>query len=77
MADENIFRTIMIDFIPYGTSYSDVLAQVRGGTLESVQLYGPIGDATDFVTARIVYIDEGGATNLYRVSSKVDLDDLF
>lgn len=69
MADENIFRTVMIDFIPFGTPYCDVLAQIRGGTLESIQLYGPIGDATDFVTARIVYTDEIGATTLYQVSA--------
>jgi len=68
MSEENIFRTVMIDFIPFGTPYCDVLAQIRGGTLESVQLYGPIGDATDFVTARVVYTDEAGASKLYMVS---------
>lgn len=58
----------MIDFIPFGTPYSDVLQQVRGGTLESIQMYGPIGGSTDFVTARVIYTDETGATALYRVS---------
>lgn len=57
----------MIDFIPFGTPYSDVLQQIRGGNLESIQLYGPIGDVTDFVTARVIYTDESGATALYRV----------
>jgi len=70
MTDKNIFRTVMIDFIPFGTPYCDVLAQTRGGTLESIQLYGPIGDATDFVTARVVYTEETGATKLYRVSKR-------
>ncbi|KAK5943647.1 hypothetical protein PMZ80_004655 [Knufia obscura] len=66
MADENIFRTVMIDFIPFGTPYCDALAQIRGGSLESIQMYGPIGDATDFVTARVIYTDEIGANTLYR-----------
>lgn len=69
MADENIFRTVMIDFIPFGTPYCDALAQIRGGSLESIQMYGPIGDATDFVTARVIYTDEIGANTLYRVSA--------
>lgn len=68
MLDDNLYRTIMIDFIPFGTPYSEVLQQIRGGTLELIQLYGPIGDVTDFVTARIIYTDENGATALYRVS---------
>ena len=58
----------MIDFIPFGTPYSDLLTQIRGGTLESVQMYGPIGNATDFVTARIIFTDETGAADLYMVS---------
>lgn len=58
----------MVDFIPFGTSYSDLLAQIRGGSLESVQMYGPVGHATSFVTARIVFTDETGATGLYQVS---------
>lgn len=57
----------MIDFIPFGTPYSDVLQQIRGGNLELIQLYGPIGDVTDFVTARVIYTDENGATALYHV----------
>lgn len=68
MSETNLFRTIMIDFIPIGTTYSDLLAYIRGGTLESIHLYGPIGDATDFVTARVVYTEETGAMALYRVS---------
>ena len=67
--DENLYRTVMIDFIPFGTPYSDLLAQIRGGTLESVQMYGPIGNATDFVTARIIFTDETGAADLYMVSN--------
>ena len=59
----------MIDFIPYGTPYSDVLAEIRGGPIESVQMYGPIGCATDFVTARVVFTHELGAVSLYKVST--------
>lgn len=65
--DDNLYRTVMIDFIPFGTHYSDVLQQIRGGTLELIQMYGPIGDVTDFATARVIYTDENGATALYRV----------
>lgn len=68
MTEPNLFRTIMIDFIPFGTPYSDVLHHVRGGALESIHLYGPIGDATAFVTARIVFVHESGASTLFRVS---------
>lgn len=66
--DDNLYRTIMIDFIPFGTPYSDVLQQIRGGKVELIQMYGPIGDVTNFVTARVIYTDENGATALYRVS---------
>ncbi|KAK5076922.1 hypothetical protein LTR51_002608 [Lithohypha guttulata] len=65
LADKNLYRTVMMDFIPFGTSYADLLAQIRGGTLESVQMYGPIGNATDFVTARVVFVAETGAAALY------------
>lgn len=63
----------MIDFIPSGTPYSDVLQQIRGGNLELIQLYGPIGNVTDFVTARVIYTDENGATALYRVCDPCSL----
>lgn len=58
----------MIDFIPFGTSYADLLAEIRGGTVESVQLYGPIGCATEFSTARVVFTHERSAQGLYTVS---------
>lgn len=64
----NIYRTVMIDFIPIGAKYSDILAHIRGGALESIQLYGPVGSATNFVTARVVFTHELGATTLYQVS---------
>ena len=57
----------MIDFIPFGTPYADLLAEIRGGTIESIQMYGPIGCSTDFVTARVVFTHELGATGFISV----------
>ena len=54
-ADKNLFRTIMIDYIPIGTTYKDVLEKISGGSLESIQLFDPIGGATEYMTARVVF----------------------
>jgi hypothetical protein len=56
-ADKNIFRTVMIDFIPLGTKVKDVLSEilVPSGSLEQIELFPPIGDATNFMTARVVF----------------------
>jgi hypothetical protein len=56
MADA--YRTLMIDGIPVGSTMMDVLSIVRGGSLESIQLFPPIGKATSFMTARIVFNHE-------------------
>ena len=55
----------MIDYLPIGTRYCDVLDQIRGGTLESIQMYPPI--ATNFITARVVFTHERGAVGLFQV----------
>lgn len=57
----NAYRTVMIDGIPVGSSVQDVLEVVRGGSLESVQLLPPMGNATSFITARIVFNYENAA----------------
>lgn len=57
----------MVDFIPYteAIKYSEVLQHIRGGALQSITMYGPIGSATDFVTARVIFIHEASATAFY------------
>lgn len=54
-AEKNLFRTVMIDYIPIGATYKDVLNEISGGSLEQIELFDPIGSATDYVTARIVF----------------------
>lgn len=63
--EKNLYRTVMIDFIPRGTTYKEVLNQIRGGTLESIQLVDNVGCANDFMTARIVFNYELDAQYLY------------
>ena len=53
--EKNLCRTLIIDFLPLGTTLKDVLALIRGGALESIQLLEPIGHVTDFKTARVVF----------------------
>lgn len=57
----------MIDFIPYteAIKYSEVLRHIRGGGLQSITMYGPIGAMTDFVTARVIFTHESSATAFY------------
>ena len=59
--EKNLYRTVMIDYIPQGTTYQDVLAHVRTGALESIQLFPPLRGCTDYFTARIVFTYELGA----------------
>ena len=58
------YRTVMVDGIPVGSTMMDVLAIVRGGPLDSVQLFPPIGKATSFMTARIIFNYEHSAHNM-------------
>lgn len=58
------YRTIMVYDIPKGTTVKEVLNVVKGGSLESVELVGPIGNATNFMTARLVFIHESGAMEM-------------
>lgn len=61
VSDRNAYRTVMIDEIPIGTTMKDVLAQIRGGALESLQLLPPLGRVTSFMTARVVFLHETAA----------------
>ncbi|RMZ82884.1 hypothetical protein DV737_g1873, partial [Chaetothyriales sp. CBS 132003] len=53
--EKNLFRTVMIDYIPLGATCSDILANIHGGAIEKMQLVGPIGTAAIYMTARIVF----------------------
>ena len=53
--EKNLFRTVMIDYIPLGTTYSDVLDNIYGGAIEKIELFEPIGTATNYMTARLVF----------------------
>ena len=62
----NAYRTVMIDGIPTETTVVEILNIVRGGSLESVQLFPPIGNATSDMTARIVFNHEVSAHNMIK-----------
>lgn len=64
--DVDAFRTVMVDGIPLGSTIMDVLDIVKGGSLESIQLFPPIGTVTTFKTARVVFIHERAAHNMIR-----------
>ena len=65
VAEKNLYRTVMIDFLPLDTKVQDVLEQIHTSALESIQVFPPIGNATDFNTARIVFHYELPARDLY------------
>ncbi len=60
--DKNLFRTVMIDYIPIGAAYRDVLHEICGGSVEQIELFDPIGSATDYMTARVVFNHELSAS---------------
>jgi hypothetical protein len=60
------YRTVMVDNIPAESTMIDVLAIVRGGSLESIQLFPPIGSANSSMTARIVFNYEQAAHNMIK-----------
>ena len=60
--DKNIFRTVMIDYIPNDATYKDVLDVIGGGSVEKVELVPAIGKTTDYQTARVVFNFELGAS---------------
>jgi hypothetical protein len=56
--EKNLYRTVMIDYIPPGATYQDVLAHLRTGALESIQMFPPLRGCTDYLTARVVFTYE-------------------
>jgi hypothetical protein len=63
--EKNLCRTLIIDFLPVNTTVKDVLGLIRGGALESIQLFPPVGLVTDFMTARVVFHYELPADDMY------------
>jgi hypothetical protein len=56
--EKNLYRTVMVDYIPPGATYQDVLAHLRAGALESIQMFPPLRGSTDYLTARVVFTYE-------------------
>jgi hypothetical protein len=71
--ERNLCRTLIIDFLPLDTTLKDVLGLIRGGALESIQLFEPIGNVTDFKTARVVFHYEIPACDMYAYWQKYGL----
>jgi hypothetical protein len=71
--EKNLCRTLIIDFLPLDTTLKDVLSLIRGGALESIQLFEPIGNVTDFKTARVVFHYEIPACDMYAYWQKYGL----
>lgn len=70
----NAYRTVMIDHIPIGSTIKEVLAVVRGGTLQSIQIFQPVGGANSFMTARIVFNYEAAASAMYQRQAKIPFE---
>ena len=62
--EKNLYRTVMIDYIPQTTTYQEILEHVRSGALESIQLFPPLGSTTNYLTTRIVFIHEIPAVSM-------------
>ena len=62
--EKNLYRTVMIDYIPRGATYQDVLEHVRTGALESIHLFPPLRGCADFFTARVVFTYEIPAVSM-------------
>lgn len=73
MKSKDVFRTVMMDYIPRKTCANEVLELVSGGAVESIELVGPIGKATDFMSARLVFVLEEGAMAMAR-SNDLSID---
>lgn len=71
--DPDLYRTVMIDYIPTGTTLKAVLAKVRGGSLELVQYVESIGQS-NFMTARIVFHEESCARSFYLLTQLDDFN---
>jgi hypothetical protein len=59
---KNLFRTVMVDYIPENATYADVLNEIYAGSLEKIELVPAIGKATNYKTARVVFNHELGAS---------------
>ena len=59
---KNLFRTVMIDYIPADATYLDVVTEIHAGSLEKVELVPAIGKTNNYQTARVVFNFELGAS---------------
>jgi hypothetical protein len=59
---KNLFRTVMIDYIPENATYLDVVSEICAGSLEKIELVPSIGEVTNYQTARVVFNFELGAS---------------
>jgi len=62
--EKNLYRTVMIDYIPHGATYQDVLQHVRTGAVESIQMFSPLRGSTNYWTARVVFTYELPAVSM-------------
>lgn len=62
--EKNLYRTVMIDYIPTDATYEDVLAHLRTGALELIQIFPPLPGSTDYLTARVVFAYELPAVSM-------------
>jgi hypothetical protein len=74
--EKNLYRTVMIDYIPRNATYEDVLEHVRTGALESIQLFPPLRGCTNFFTARVVFTYETPAVSMFvQFQKRISLGD--
>lgn len=59
---KNIFRTVMIDYIPADATCQDVLDEICSGSLEKIELVPSIANTAKYQTARVVFNFELGAS---------------
>ncbi|KAJ9602427.1 hypothetical protein H2200_012969 [Cladophialophora chaetospira] len=62
----NAYRTVMINGIPVGSTMAHVLSIVKGGPIEKIQLFPPIGGSMPSMTARVVFVYERSAHNMIK-----------
>jgi hypothetical protein len=70
IGQKDVYRTVMIEVIPLSTSVKSILDQIRGGSLESLEVVGPIGKITNYMTARVVFNHESGAISMVNRHNK-------
>ncbi|KAJ5887629.1 hypothetical protein N7495_007670 [Penicillium taxi] len=65
----NIYRTVMIDFVPQHMAISEILHSIRGGAVHSAYLADTVA-INGFKTAKITFINQKGAMNFFKCVQK-------